>query len=60
MKVGLDGDMGIDIILFNMKNELVEGRFIVGGEIYVVNDEDLNDKYDVWLSDVDKEEIKKV
>ncbi|ADV23917.1 CD2 antigen cytoplasmic tail-binding protein 2 [Cryptococcus gattii E566] len=59
VKTGLDGDMGIDITPFNMKNELAEGRFTAGGETYVANDEDPNDKYDVWLSDLDKEEIKK-
>ncbi|WVQ84522.1 hypothetical protein IAT38_006676 [Cryptococcus sp. DSM 104549] len=56
---GLDGDMGVEITPFNMKNEMSEGRFTADGEAYVANDEDPNDKHDTWLDDVDGDEIKK-
>ncbi|WVQ74313.1 hypothetical protein IAR50_003911 [Cryptococcus sp. DSM 104548] len=58
-KSGLDGDMGVDITPFNMKNEMTEGRFTADGETYVENDEDPEAKYDVWMNDVDKEGMKK-
>ncbi|OCF35163.1 CD2 antigen cytoplasmic tail-binding protein 2 [Kwoniella heveanensis BCC8398] len=55
---GLDGDMGTDITPFNMKSEMTEGRFTADGEEYLENDKDPNDKHDMWLENVDKEEIK--
>lgn len=58
-KEGLDGDMGIEITPFNMKNEMEEGRFTADGETYVTNDKDPNEKHDVWLTDLDAEEIEK-
>ncbi|WVO18513.1 hypothetical protein L204_106232 [Cryptococcus depauperatus] len=58
-KTGLDGDMGTEITPFNMKNEMSEGKFTTDGESYVANAEDPNDKYDVWLDGVNKEEMKK-
>ncbi|TYJ57957.1 hypothetical protein B9479_001313 [Cryptococcus floricola] len=58
-KTGLDGDMGVDITPFNMKNEMNEGRFTADGETYVENDDDPEAKYDVWMNDVDKEGMKK-
>ncbi|WWD20371.1 hypothetical protein CI109_104847 [Kwoniella shandongensis] len=56
---GLDGDMGIDITPFNMKNEMQEGRFTADGEAYEENDKDPNEKHDMWLANLDKDEIKK-
>ncbi|WVF68535.1 hypothetical protein IAT40_003303 [Kwoniella sp. CBS 6097] len=56
---GLDGDMGTDITPFNMKSEMTEGRFTADGEEYMENDKDPNDRHDMWLEDVDKDEIKK-
>ena len=58
-KEGLDGDMGIDIIPFNMKSEMEEGRFTADGEAYVANDGDPNDKHDMWLADVDEDSMRK-
>ncbi|WVQ96076.1 hypothetical protein IAU59_003177 [Kwoniella sp. CBS 9459] len=56
---GLDGDMGTDITPFNMKSEMTEGRFTADGEEYMENDRDPNDRHDMWLEDLDKDEIKK-
>ena len=58
-KQGLDGDMGIEITPFNMKNEMEEGRFTADGETYVQNEKDPNEKHDVWLVDLDEDEIAK-
>jgi CD2 antigen cytoplasmic tail-binding protein 2 len=58
-KVGLDGDMGIDIIPFNMKAEMEEGRFTADGETYIANDKDPNEKHDVWLEGMDDDAILK-
>lgn len=58
-KEGLDGDMGIDIIPFNMKAEMEEGRFTADGETYVANDKDPNEKHDVWLDGMDDDAILK-
>ncbi|TXT12978.1 hypothetical protein VHUM_01379 [Vanrija humicola] len=58
-KTGLDGDMGVDITPFNMKNEMQEGRFTADGETYVENDKDPHEKHDNWLDDANKEAIKK-
>ena len=58
-KEGLDGDMGVDITPFNMKSEMEEGRFTADGEAYVENERDPNDRHDVWLDQVDEEEIAK-
>ncbi|WVW86847.1 hypothetical protein I302_108902 [Kwoniella bestiolae CBS 10118] len=58
-KTGLDGPMGSDITPFNMKSEMTEGRFTADGEAYMENDKDENDKHDSWLSDLNREEIKK-
>lgn len=58
-KEGLDGDFGIEVIPFNMKNEMDEGRFTADGETYVTNDKDPNEKHDVWLTNLDAEEIAK-
>jgi CD2 antigen cytoplasmic tail-binding protein 2 len=56
---GLDSGFGIDITPFNMKSEMEEGRFTADGEGYQANDKDPNEKHDMWLDDVDKDEIKK-
>ncbi|KAK8849741.1 hypothetical protein IAR55_005076 [Kwoniella newhampshirensis] len=56
---GLDGDMGVEITPFNMKNEMQEGRFTADGEAYEENDKDPNEKHDMWLENLDKDEIKK-
>lgn len=58
-KAGLDGDMGVDITPFNMKNEMQEGRFTADGETYIENDKDPHDKHDNWLDDANKDAIKK-
>lgn len=58
-KTGLDGDMGMDITPFNMKNEMEEGRFTADGEVYVENEKDAQEGYDVWLADANKDAIKK-
>ena len=58
-KEGLDGDMGIDIIPFNMKAEMEEGRFTADGETYIANDKDPNEKHDVWLEGMDDDAILK-
>ncbi|WWC95439.1 hypothetical protein V866_002302 [Kwoniella sp. B9012] len=58
-KTGLDGDMGSEITPFNMKSEMTEGRFTADGEAYMENEKDENDKHDSWLTNLNKEEIKK-
>ncbi|WRT69780.1 uncharacterized protein IL334_006771 [Kwoniella shivajii] len=58
-KEGLDGDMGTDITPFNMKSEMTQGRFTSNGEEYQENEKDPNEKHDQWLTNLDKDEIKK-
>jgi CD2 antigen cytoplasmic tail-binding protein 2 len=58
-KRGLEKDLGIEVTPFNMKNEMEEGRFTADGENYVANEKDQGEKHDMWLEDLDKEEIKK-
>jgi len=52
-------DLGIEVTPFNMKGEMEEGRFTADGEMYMENDKDPGEKHDVWLEDLDKDEIKK-
>ncbi|ORY34665.1 hypothetical protein BCR39DRAFT_585630 [Naematelia encephala] len=56
---GFDEELGTEITPFNMKNEMEEGRFTADGEAFVANERDPNEKHDMWLDDLDKEEIKK-
>jgi CD2 antigen cytoplasmic tail-binding protein 2 len=58
-KRGIEKDLGIEVTPFNMKGEMEEGRFTADGEAYIANDRDEGEKHDVWLDDVDKDEIKK-
>lgn len=58
-KKAKEKDLGFEVTPFNMKAEMDEGRFTADGEAYVENERDPNDKHDVWLVDLDKEEIKK-
>lgn len=52
-------DLGFEVTAFNMKAEMDEGRFTADGEGYIENERDPDDKHDVWLSDMDKDAIKK-
>ena len=54
-----EADLGFEVTPFNMKSEMDEGRFTADGETYVANDRDPGDKHDMWLDDLDKEEIRK-
>lgn len=59
VKTGLDGDMGVELIPFNMKKEMEEGRFTAGGEEYIENEKDPHEQHDNWLDGADKDGIKK-
>lgn len=52
-------DLGFEVTVFNMKAEMDEGRFTADGEGYIENEKDPDEKHDVWLSDMDKDAIKK-
>lgn len=52
-------DLGFEVTAFNMKAEMDEGKFTADGEAYVENEKDPNDKHDVWLTDMDKDAIRK-
>jgi len=54
-----EADLGFEVTPFNMKSEMDEGRFTANGESYVANDRDPGEKHDMWLEDLDKEEIRK-
>ena len=54
-----EADLGFEVTPFNMKSEMDEGRFTADGETYVANDRDPGEKHDMWLDDLDKEEIRK-
>ena len=54
-----EADLGNEVTPFNMKSEMDEGRFTADGESYVANDRDPGEKHDMWLNDMDKEEIAK-
>lgn len=51
--------LGHEVTGFNMKEEMEEGKFTADGETYIQNDKDEGDKHDVWLTDMDKDAIKK-
>jgi CD2 antigen cytoplasmic tail-binding protein 2 len=51
--------LGYEVTGFNMKEEMEEGKFTADGETYVENAKDEGDKHDVWLTDMDKDAIKK-
>lgn len=51
--------LGNEVTGFNMKEEMEEGKFTADGETYVENAKDEGDKHDVWLTDVDKDVMKK-
>ena len=54
-----EADLGFEVTPFNMKAEMDEGRFTADGESYMANERDPGEKHDMWLDDVDKEEIRK-